>query len=1324
MNSHTAIKIISWNVNGGIKEKAHEIKQLIYTNQCDIILVQEAKATQEEAKEIRSIFKPFKSIMSLDEKRRHGNIIIMKKDLAKYKLNTLKSQVAPSDAIYTTLAIRGYLLSIANIYLSSHRTKHHNEHRERIIEETNQYFTNNDSSIYLCMGDFNLNFRKEVARAIPIKSLCEFHNLKIHFLDEPTHNRGNFLDYAICSKEFEQKFEVLHYGFTQSDHEPIRITINIPASNETKKQTKFSNINTETLALFKDHADELLRQKGADKLHDIQKILKNAATKAFKKVLLQSTKPFNFLRGTNLNRYKKRLEQLYRYRKFVMNNKTTWPQSFEPPSHLRSKQIIDHEIKDTREKHRQAIWEAIKIKKKRYAKNLVDPSPKLLFKIARTKTGSNELYHITKDDKISYDPGTVLHGVKQFFDRKQTSTPPTRTFNMIDQLGQNKVNTVSLHKEIEVQELRAVIKSNKSRLTPGLDGITFGMLFALSDSFLITVAETMSRILSGEQKIDEKCKVGYVTLLPKKQGLDDNELSDPKNYRPITVLPCLYRVFSSIVNRRLNRIISSNKVLSITQRGFVKGGRTVEIAKSIQNGLLVAKKDRAPIYLTLIDLSDAYGTVNYTTLEKILLGLGFPHNTTTLIGTICRDHRIRIKTFHGLSDTVKVKRGVPQGDPLSPTLFNLYTELISRVINSSDTGFPLGKTKLSVMSYADDITLVARSKQAMDTQMDLLQKICNDLELRINDSKTMQTGLSFKDNKSCCVEQGSINNTPMKVITPNESFKIVGYILRADGHRVDYSALEKEVEAALSGLQLKGLKPNSVIKVINAIVQGKVRYFTALGDVSNTVLENITKKVRKTLRNVTYSSFKSPSNFIHMSRENFGFGVAHGEAIALNSRASALLANLNSNLEYCSEPIIDQLKRLQNKKLSSILNWRRDLTTIEEMNNAGIYLGKRNNHELNPVRVEFARDQWTIVDIPQELLPSIKHCWTDASFDAVSGKGGGGIVWTDSSDNTILEQYFHIPYANSSTHAETITMTVAALLAPNEASILAMCDNKTTVSMDSSPRWAKNADIASLYFKTLREKNLIMTLKWVKGHADSTQNNAADRLAKTGLTSGIRADIYDKVRSAQESFYWTDGFSCSPNISQVIHIVHMKNYSLTRDGYETPSLHNIHPYTFNHWNSKRFSPLESNVLLKSRLDTFCNRTRQNEFQICNCGQEATLLHIVTQCIRTTDIRLQTAQFLQSYINSEHFDVDLTLDWTEEEPPPNDSVIIDWRGIYYHSTITKLRDTLHTSVKEALSTKGTNALITHTLDNISKHLAWFIYTAYKRCIQHYQSIAPS
>ena len=157
------------------------------------------------------------------------------------------------------------------------------------------------------------------------------------------------------------------------------------------------------------------------------------------------------------------------------------------------------------------------------------------------------------------------------------------------------------------------------------------------------------------------------------------------------------------------------------QAGFRKGRGTRD---QIANIHLIIKKTREfqkNIYC-FIDYAKAFDCVDHNKLWKILKEMGIPDHLTWLLRNLYAGQEATVRTRHGTRNWFQIGRGVHQGCILSPCLFNLYAEYIMRNtgLDEAQTRIKTAGRNINNLSYADDITLMAESEEALKS---LLMKV-------------------------------------------------------------------------------------------------------------------------------------------------------------------------------------------------------------------------------------------------------------------------------------------------------------------------------------------------------------------------------------------------------------------------------------------------------------------------------------------------------------------------------------------------------------------------------------------------------------------------
>ena len=105
--------------------------------------------------------------------------------------------------------------------------------------------------------------------------------------------------------------------------------------------------------------------------------------------------------------------------------------------------------------------------------------------------------------------------------------------------------------------------------------------------------------------------------------------------------------------------------------------------------------------------------MDHNKLWKILKEIGIPDHLTCLVRNLYASQEAMVRTGHGTRDWLQIGKGVRQGCILSPCLFNFYAEYIMRNagLDEAQVGIKIARRNISNLRYADDTTLMAKSKE-------------------------------------------------------------------------------------------------------------------------------------------------------------------------------------------------------------------------------------------------------------------------------------------------------------------------------------------------------------------------------------------------------------------------------------------------------------------------------------------------------------------------------------------------------------------------------------------------------------------------------------
>lgn len=191
----------------------------------------------------------------------------------------------------------------------------------------------------------------------------------------------------------------------------------------------------------------------------------------------------------------------------------------------------------------------------------------------------------------------------------------------------------------------------------------------------------------------------------------DGNKNDVVNYRPITILNTIAKIFESIIHDDVYRQVDS--LIIESQHGFVRG-KSVLTNLSIYSDFVLNNFEKGlQVDVVYTDFAKAFDKVDHGILLAKLEALGFSPNLITWIESYLKDRTLSVRIKHDYSNIFSATSGVPQGSNLGPLFFVLF-------INDINFIFKFCKYSL----FADDLKLfIAISNECdyMQLQYDLNQ---------------------------------------------------------------------------------------------------------------------------------------------------------------------------------------------------------------------------------------------------------------------------------------------------------------------------------------------------------------------------------------------------------------------------------------------------------------------------------------------------------------------------------------------------------------------------------------------------------------------------
>lgn len=280
---------------------------------------------------------------------------------------------------------------------------------------------------------------------------------------------------------------------------------------------------------------------------------------------------------------------------------------------------------------------------------------------------------------------------------------------------------------IDEAEVMNGIKSLKIDKCPGPDKITNEAIKSGYMYLTKPLTRLFNMILSC--KITPRQWSESEIILLYKKG-DPNDIS---NYRPISLLPSLYKLFSCIIEKKIKESIE--KFQSIEQAGFRRGFSTIDHIHALEMTIDKYQEFNRPLYAVFIDYQKAFDTLLHPIIWEALLSQGVELDYIQVLKNIYDNNTSRVK-LETTGPLIEIKRGVRQGDPISPTIFIAVLESVFRNLSWKKVGININGRYLSHFRFADDIVLLSENTNQLQMMITTLHEESRKVGLEINLKKT------------------------------------------------------------------------------------------------------------------------------------------------------------------------------------------------------------------------------------------------------------------------------------------------------------------------------------------------------------------------------------------------------------------------------------------------------------------------------------------------------------------------------------------------------------------------------------------------------------
>ena len=735
------------------------------------------------------------------------------------------------------------------------------EYMNNFIDDMNNIFVRlrNYKNVVLT-GDFNINLLKfKVNHSINeyLDNIMSNGYLpKITMPTRLTQRRGTLIDNFLVKVTHD--YSPTTAGvllFNISDHLPYFISLDY--LNSSKTTEKFINFFESGEKNFENFRNDLRKTEVVEKFRNCMKSDINNNCKKFTDVLSQYVNIHFPCKSLRFNKYK------HKKSKWI-TNAILKSISYRDKLYVKLKSVSESNsqyqtLLTNFRTYNRILQQSIRFAKKLYFHKCFE---KYKSDVKKTWNTINDIMNKTKNsnsypkeflinDNLISDESTIVNEFNKYFveigpSLSQKIRPPAgKSFK--DYL--NKTNLTKFNfKTINEHEVIKAIDTLRPKTSFGQDRISNKLLKYIKNEIAWPLTQLINQSFNSGI-FPDLLKVAKVTPLYKKK---ENYIFD--NYRPVSVLSSLSKVFERIMHNQIYLHFQSMKLFFASEYAF-RPNHSTEFAALELIDRILSEMDRKNTPLTIfMDLSKAFDTLDHEILLYKLEYYGFSVKSHQLLESYLKNRKQYVEMKNVQSELMALECGVPQGSILGPLLFIIYLN-----------DLPFITKHFTPVIYADDTTMFATLNNTDHTafENEINQELVlvsnwlklNKLSLNIGKTKAM---VFHTPRRKPFVPNLFIDNVQIEFV---DNFNFLGIILDKNlKFKPHITHLTTKISKTIGILnRLKHFLPiGALLNIYNALVVSHLNYGTMIWGNRSGKLKNLQKKAVRIISNAKYNAHTNP----------------------------------------------------------------------------------------------------------------------------------------------------------------------------------------------------------------------------------------------------------------------------------------------------------------------------------------------------------------------------------------------------------------------------------------------------------------------------------
>ena len=297
--------------------------------------------------------------------------------------------------------------------------------------------------------------------------------------------------------------------------------------------------------------------------------------------------------------------------------------------------------------------------------------------------------------------------------------------------GELDVMFEELNLPLSRNEISKAIKQLKNNKGAGPDKM-INEFFIHGANILLPYFDVLFNTIFSNGYFPQDWSLGEIIPLHKKGSINNVD-----NYRGITLLSTLGKLFTRILNNRLTGWAEEYGIYVEAQAGFREAMGTTDHIFSLHGLISHYLNNNKKLFCAFIDFSKAFDYIVRDNLWYKLIKLGIRGNILNIVMSMYQNVKSKVKFDGEKSDTFACYTGVRQGECLSPFLFSMYiNDLEDELILNNVQGLDLEHFKIFLLMYADDIVVFSETAEGLQNGLNCMYQYCQKWKLSVNTQKS------------------------------------------------------------------------------------------------------------------------------------------------------------------------------------------------------------------------------------------------------------------------------------------------------------------------------------------------------------------------------------------------------------------------------------------------------------------------------------------------------------------------------------------------------------------------------------------------------------